>query len=624
VSDSQIPSPNKVKTKGEPSDQDLLDLKYDLATDLYRQSARALEAKSRGLERKMYKWLGPDLMGSIALALDPYWQFNDKLNSLAKESSRVLGKRGIVIPFAVNRTRYFNAIFGGDCKEQYVRTVTGIDAGGRFVGPPTFWVQYEEDSGTLTFKGGGTLFSQPTIFGSIMDYSSKKAREDTQKASKTQASKGKQKKIKKEGEFELYAPSLDSSTSGVSYRSSYVDYKWPAAQGDGTLYNRTQQTETKRSSISGPSAMVSTMDSNALKQNYHDVCLDLMAKYLPVLITDCVPTRRNFNLGYQIAELKDSLQLYQSTVKTWAELESIMTKVGFKLALADARFWSPANRRKYAPLLRPLKVRIDPDKSAAEAFLNFKFGWQSIYQAVIGLLSKPSDAAKEVNRLVARNGLNTTLSRERFLSNVQVASPSITIARNVWEYSKPSVPNSLMTECTARVRCVVNSGIRFPDVENPSFQKQLFLLKMGLIPYPSDFYSLVPWTWLVDWFSGLGQYLRVQEELNGSKLIINYGFMSVHLNARYTASATVFRDTHISVGLPYSPGPSVTDATESRNLSAVMNCKYILRKSIGNIADIGQYSGQNLTDSQSAILTALFSTFVSGSKPNQNWKRAPG
>jgi hypothetical protein len=36
-------------------------------------------------------------------------------------------------------------------------------------------------------------------------------------------------------------------------------------------------------------------------------------------------------------------------------------------------------------------------------------------------------------------------------------------------------------------------------------------------------YNLVPWSWLVDWFTGLGNYVEVIDIINTDKSLINWG-----------------------------------------------------------------------------------------------------
>jgi hypothetical protein len=308
----------------------------------------------------------------------------------------------------------------------------------------------------------------------------------------------------------------------------------------------------------------------------------------------------------------------RSTVKSWLEIESLMTKAGFKLAQSGPGFWKLFNREKYSVYLKRLGVEITPEMSAADAYLNFKFGWQSCYQALIGLLTKPADAVKEVNRLIARNGLDTTLSKALLEKGMPAYTPEISIAKSIWEYDDPSLPSSIDGYHEIVYRCVVNSGIRFPDIDSPFFRIELYLQKIGVFPMPSDLYNLVPWTWLVDWFVGLGDYLKLQETLNDGKTVINYGFMSAHVKAVWTATRNVKFDSFISEGLPWEAVGQTTTYSKSR--SAQMNCKFILRRSIGNIADIGQYNGENLTDTQRSILIALLTTFTPGSRSGKKYQ----
>jgi hypothetical protein len=251
--------------------------------------------------------------------------------------------------------------------------------------------------------------------------------------------------------------------------------------------------------------------------------------------------------------------------------------------------------------------------------LNFKFGWQSSYQALVGLLTKPSQVTKEVNRLIGRNGKDTTLSATKSLFDVGT-SLDIKVAKSIWETDllPQSYDNGLLK---VDIRCVVNSGIQFPTIDLPSFRKELYLKKIGLWPTPSDIYSIVPWTWLVDWFSGLGDYIRLQEIINDDQTLINYGFMSVKILGTWSSTRNTYVDTLVSEGDPRGGHQSTTNRRVTFNRTARFNCKYELRRSIGSLAHTGTYADP-LTDDQNAILTALFNQFLpQGKAPNLKMTR---
>lgn len=636
--------------------KNLLDLRYDLALDLYRQRIQAHKAKSKGLESLVYTIFGSNNIGSICLALDPYWQFNDSLASLARSKGGIMKSILPVRVVPVNRKRLFACIPGGDCVEHTVRRVTGRGAAANFVGPPTFWAQGFHDDEPLTFKRDLDVFSQPTLFGYCLD-TTYKSRNPQFTDGQIQASKRPVSGVNTEesvvsvigdlfkdpdrklipdssifnpkedvnaipladsnqGELELFIPTIDSYSSSCSFMSDYTHLEYLAAVGDN-LINMSEQIEHKEGNFTGPTTVVSKDSVEGMSSFYRARCLNGMARNLPKMLPGCLPERTNYNLIYQIFELKDIPAQMRSTIKSWQEIETVFTKVGFKLAQTSPKFWTYEIRKKYAELLRPLNVHIDPDKSAAEAWLNFKFGWQSVYQALVGLLSKPADATKEVNRLIARNGLDTTLSSTRFEESFAAYTPDLSVAKSSWEYDDPDSPSSMDGWESIKYRCVVNSNILFPKLDIPLLRTVLFLKKIGLIPTPSDLYNLVPWTWLIDWFAGLGDYLKLMQEINDNNTIINYGFMSAHVKASWTVQRHVKTDTYTTVGKPWEAVTS--KITDSKTRTGVMNCKFILRRSIGSIASIAQYNGDGLTDSQRSILFALLSVFSPGARSGKRW-----
>jgi len=112
----------------------------------------------------------------------------------------------------------------------------------------------------------------------------------------------------------------------------------------------------------------------------------------------------------------------------------------------------------------------------------------------------------------------------------------------------------------------------------PELRQYLWTKLWGLDPSPEDVYNLTPWTWLVDWFSGLGDYVNAYDRINSDTSLINWGFFVYESDVRIRTDFTGAVDTQTALEGVLSPVK-----TEYQTHSSVAGYKYISRKSIGSV-----------------------------------------
>jgi hypothetical protein len=134
---------------------------------------------------------------------------------------------------------------------------------------------------------------------------------------------------------------------------------------------------------------------------------------------------------------------------------------------------------------------------------------------------------------------------------------------------------------------------------------------LGLQLRVIDIYNLIPFTWLFDWFTGLGAYINMIESVNDDRFLINFGFMTVKLQPKYE-HAGVFNVADISTVI------TADDSVET--ISNVRPIKFYSRNSFSHTKrwSINDLDGSktvdnkngNLSDSQLSILGALIAKFT--------------
>lgn len=501
---------------------------------VFQARARSLlAASSPGIERFAYNLLGPNLLGSLAFALDPYARF----------------EVGTAIITPVNRTRRFQCVWPA------TRSIKNYDTGTSCIGRDGCVGLFSPNQYTCTAlpPNASTTNLSPQLgyLGFISD-TTKRTRPINSQF----------------GEYEIFIPTIHSSSrSAISYRRDGYDVL-------ACPFEHYRLYKQSHSDVIGPSAIMSPASLDAVLAAERADSSTYINKYKLDLVEQALPEHRQFQLSYNVAELKDLPLMLRSTVKFVKD--------------------SP-------------KLLLDPKGAVnkiSNQFLNEKFGWESTFNAVKDMLSLPTKLSKRINYLLERQGKPTSFrSRKRFTD--RISSPPT--------FSYSSTPRGFMGSTVGvtssrdiELRCVVNAVINLPRIDVPTLRQDLLEKLRGQDVTPTDLYNLVPWTWLYDWFSGLGEYISLMDALNRDPSLINFGFLTYVSKGTATTS---FAEKGVNPYIynTFTPNSSVTDdqVVWWRHTS-VCNWKYSIRKDVGKLSGVKSVSNlPSLSAIQQAIVGAL-------------------
>jgi hypothetical protein len=234
---------------------------------------------------------------------------------------------------------------------------------------------------------------------------------------------------------------------------------------------------------------------------------NLMSDKALGLVSKTVPMARRYTAFRNVAELKDLPRAIFSLKRAFENFNGSIS------ALSNSDL---SNLRKY--------LNTKATKDIPGEYVGFHFGWKQIYKDVMDLLVKPVRASREINRLMRRSGQPTTFRSFSKLVGDVTTTPA-------FSYATPWNKITNVSDVTSHtrhheLRCVVNATFDFPKVNVPKFRHDLLMHKLGLYPMPADMYNLIPWSWLVDWFTGLGNYVEAIDSINTDKSLINWGLLT--------------------------------------------------------------------------------------------------
>lgn len=310
----------------------------------------------------------------------------------------------------------------------------------------------------------------------------------------------------------------------------------------------------------------------------------LMQKHCIGMFKGITPQKRTYTLFRNIVELKDVPRGIIQLRNSFQSLDR----------LADVLKIPTIVRRK----LHRLEITID---QVPKEYVSYWFGWRQLYSDSVNLLLAPNKIAKKIDLLVARNGQATTYRTSRKFE--EHGMPPIGFQYNtLGEYGSNQV-NSFTR--STELKMVVNTTFEFPPSDVPNFRKKEFNRQLGLVPTPIDLYNLIPWSWLVDWFTGLGDYLEVIEAVNSDRELINWGLITAKVDYKLTTKYTGKLKWFSARGVLDQPGV-YTEQVVNYNHESHLLCTLQLRKDLATIMDVNATTDiRTLSDYQLSILGAI-------------------
>jgi hypothetical protein len=355
----------------------------------------------------------------------------------------------------------------------------------------------------------------------------------------------------------------------------------------GTGNNSAQGTEHTRVEI-GPTAAVFFQNSlDTLRVAEYAYMDQLIAKQAPSMLKEWSPNKRTYTLFRNLVELRDvprSIASLQESLKAFGKLYSSLST---NRTIRDAIF-------SLGPVL----------KQIPNEYLSYHFGWKQLYKDLMELLALPEAMSKKYSFLIRRAGKPTTFrSTLKSFDSATVGNvPGFSYTGGgALEYGNSE---SSRVQRTTTLQLVINATFDFPEVNAVSFRSHSYLDRIGLVPRPTDIYNLIPWTWLVDWFTGLGNYVEIIDNMARDDTLVNWGFITAKTSGVLTTEFKSKTDNRSYVIEDFVGTSTSISTTENRHSSALhFECQ--TRKDVATVLDVKTTCEPNLSAYQKSILGAI-------------------
>lgn len=515
----------------------------------YRIAQRSKEAT--GIEGLVYKLMPWSLIRSFAFAIDPLSNFKTAPGKI--QSVNRLRSRTIISVLDTGRRSYYRKVVTHRAAAKNYLNIPGKF--GPIVSDKPFVDQYSQPSGSQVplprISRDTTYRTRP--LGYTM------------------------------GEFEKSIPTI---LSPPRYRYTFENNRQMFSVGPGQDYPDFDEFVRDIQESVGPTAAVYRSDYyNSVRDAEFNVLLSHMQKHALGMYKSINPVHRNYSLFRNVVELRDlprSILTMRDTIRSFSELEKLLNKDLLSILRAS---------EELSPKLL---------KSLSGEYLSYNFGWKQLVSDVYDLLVKPQKIQNQIDFLIRRAGKPTTYRTKRDFLVSRSGAPDFSyhiMGENV-ERIDTRVDNKI------QLSMVVNTTFPFPSINQVSFRKDLYDKKLGVYPTFTDLYNLTPWTWLVDWFTGLGNYVEIIDEIHNDKSLINWGFITGKSSVDVTTTIVTKKSSWQGISVN-GVGKNV-EYKQYNTHSSLLHIDLQLRKNVAGIFDVKSFSDpSSLSTYQRSILGAL-------------------
>lgn len=506
-----------------------------------------------GLEWYLYRLMPRSVITSFAIAIDPFSGLKQKRSNIAPTSRRrtrrrmsVLDQRKVVLDTYYEQS--FAKVGGGlGCHLPEMNTTSSSTHTTQTLISQANNVQEMLDS-TVRLRPFGVEFNEVYSF----DYT------------------------------------LNSPPRTVTqFRYSYVNAGRGPNNCIGDDKSIVRQTRIRR--IVPTAARFNTADTTTIKNLQLSRCNALIAANVLAMFNSAMPDKRDYTLFRNLVELKDLPRSVESLKQTALDLWN-----------ATASLRSSQLRFKIFDL-RSLPKDIPTE------WLSYHFGWKQTYRDIMDLLNLPATMSKRFNYLNRKISNRQHLRSNRTVTTSVIPCPVSFLYDTVDIESTGSTTSSYSD--TVHLSLVLGHSLEFPDLLQVRLNERSLSDKIGLSPTPLDLYNLIPWSWLVDWFTGADQYVEAIQRIGSDRKLIDYGFISAKCIGTVE---TTFRSesSDISSGsLSGTAGSGSWNNVTVRKNNHVSSCTLTtvvrkdITKSLTGIESTAEPS--KLTGYRSSILSAL-------------------
>lgn len=248
------------------------------------------------------------------------------------------------------------------------------------------------------------------------------------------------------------------------------------------------------------------------------------------------------NLTQDLLDLSD-FTAFQFGATGWNKFRPVKPKVGlgqFLVELREAKdlFGSLPAVLKNPPVLGKLSPSA---RDAGGAYLNYRFGWLPTIKDIAKAVKLMHDTEKVVARIRRDNG--KWIRRGGVFRNDTQTDTYEVPSRIFPTLVSPFYPGWVTTNCTVTRKVTDKLWFRgvmkyyIPSLKGDKvqdvFTSPLLRKLYGLELSPEQIWSVLPWSWFVDWFGNFGDFMANFGNQLYDNLVAKYAYVMRHRKIEY-------------------------------------------------------------------------------------------
>lgn len=179
-------------------------------------------------------------------------------------------------------------------------------------------------------------------------------------------------------------------------------------------------------------------------------------------------------------------------------------------------------------------------------YLNVEFGWRPFVNDLQQMYNLWKTIDRQMAQIIRENGktIHRKTTLEDDTSTSQTGFSNATPFTNVAGAPPAIMPGatqySLVTRTYTRVWYSAAYRYWIPDVSSSLWDARARAALFGVLPTPELLWNVLPWSWLVDWFSNVGDVVSNLSPNAVDNLVASYAFVMKHTIVEGFAQASVF------------------------------------------------------------------------------------
>lgn len=194
---------------------------------------------------------------------------------------------------------------------------------------------------------------------------------------------------------------------------------------------------------------------------------------------------------------------------------------------------------------RKLQMQAGFFKSLGSEFLNIEFGWKPFIRDLTQLYVLSQTIDNRIRQIARDNGRG--IRRRAEVSDSQSTSeteetstlfPFLGCGNGPPNWSTGQSLHTVTTTLSRRSWYSARYRYYIPDVGSGSWIPKARRALMGALVTPSLLWELTPWSWMIDWFTNVGDVISNFSENAVDNLVADYAFCMINTKSTVTAVST--------------------------------------------------------------------------------------